>query len=97
MIHKLVTMAMLFLAVTTVMAAPPSVESADPVCAQVGQNFTLTITGSRLSKPADILFYRPGVRLSKFTTVDDSTLKVELVSSPDAPLGAHPFRLRTEM
>ena len=97
MIHKLVTMAMLFLSVTTVMAVPPSVESADPVCAQVGRNFTLTITGSRLSKPADILFYRPGVRLSKFTPVDDSTLKVELVSSPDAPWGAHPFRLRTEM
>lgn len=89
-------LALLFATVSTVMAVPPSVESAYPVCAQVGQTFTLTITGSRLSKPADVLFYRPGVKLSKFTPVDDSTLKVELVSSPEAPLGAHPFRLRTE-
>lgn len=93
---RVAILALLLLAASTATAAPPSVESSDLVCGRVGHPFSFTLTGSRLSKPLDIIFYRPGVKLIRFTPVDDNTLKVELSSSADAPRGPHPFRLRTE-
>ncbi len=76
-------------------AAVPSVESVTPICGQRGQEFTLSLYGSHLVNPADILLYQPGVELVRFEQGDKNTLNVVLRSRPEARLGAHPFRLRT--
>lgn len=76
-------------------SADPSVESITPICGRRGETFTLALYGSQLGKPSDLLLYRPGVRLVRWESGDANTGKAVLQADSTAPLGAHPFRLRT--
>ena len=46
-------------------AAPPTVESVLPAAGQRGTEFTLTLTGARLTNPEELLLYSPGVTCTK--------------------------------
>jgi hypothetical protein len=100
MIFRLVFLAGLFgfygIQTSSVLAEVPAIESLTPICGNIGKTFSISLYGSNLSKPVDLLFYRPGVKLLRFEGVDNNTVKAVLEAGSEAPLGAHPFRLRTE-
>ncbi len=75
-------------------AAPPVVESIWPGAGQRGKEFTLTLAGSQLTNPQELLFYTPGVTCAKLAARDKGVVAT-LVTSPDCRLGEHAFRLRT--
>lgn len=82
-------------AATSALAAPPTVESVAPGVGQRGTEFTLTLVGARLDKPQEVLLYNSGVTVTKLTAMSENEAKVTLKSAADAPLGEHPFRIRT--
>lgn len=76
-------------------AAPPSVESVTPGVGQRGTEFTLTLVGARLDKPQEVLLYNTGVSVTKLTAANENEATLTLKAAADAPLGEHPFRIRT--
>lgn len=76
-------------------AAPPSVESVAPGVGRRGTEFTLTLVGARLDKPQEVLLYNSGVAVTSLTATSENEAKVTLKAAADAPLGEHPFRVRT--
>lgn len=76
-------------------AAPPSVESVAPAVGQRGTEFTLTLTGARLTAPEELLFYGPGVVCTRLAAASPTEVTATLRAAPDCRLGTHAFRLRT--
>jgi hypothetical protein len=81
--------------VVAVRAAPPTIESVAPAVGQRGTEFTLTLTGSRLAGPQELLLYTPGVVCTKLTAKGDTEVVATLRAAADCRLGEYPFRLRT--
>jgi hypothetical protein len=77
------------------LSSPPSVESVAPGVGQRGTEFTLTLVGARLDKPQEVLLYHTGVTVTKLTAASENEATVTLKAAADAPLGEHPFRVRT--
>lgn len=78
------------------LAAPPAIESAAPGAGQRGTEFTLTITGARLSEPQELMLYTAGVVCAKLTAKGEDEVVATLKAAPDCRLGEHPYRLRTK-
>jgi hypothetical protein len=65
-------------------AAPPTVESVAPGVGQRGTEFTLVLSGARLSDPKELIFYSPGVTCTKLTATSESQVTVTLKAAADS-------------
>jgi hypothetical protein len=76
-------------------AAPPTVESVIPAVGQQGTEFTLTLTGARLTGAEELLLYEPGVVCTRLAGSSPSEVTATLRAAPECRLGTYSFRLRT--
>jgi hypothetical protein len=75
-------------------SASPTVTSVLPRGGQRGTEITVTIGGARLADAQELLWYSPGIAVTKLDAKDAqviATLKI----APDCRLGEHAMRLRT--
>lgn len=80
---------------TPALAVSPAIRGISPVGGQRGTEVTVTFTGQRLADAQELLFYQPGVTVTKLEAGKDAELVATLKIADDAPLGLHDFRLRT--
>lgn len=78
-------------------AGPPSVQRFSPPGGTRGNEVTIKLVGENLIDPAELMFYRPGLSITKIVPGAEakSETLVTLKVADDCPLGEHPFRLRT--
>ncbi len=76
-------------------AAVPTVEMVAPAVGQRGTEFTLTLTGARLTGTEELLLYEPGIVCTGVSVVSPSEVKATLRAAPDCRLGTYSFRLRS--
>ncbi len=81
--------------VTPAFAISPSVRGMKPVGGQRGTEVVVSLTGQRLADAQEILFYQPGITVTKIEAGKDGQATATFKIAPDAPLGLHDFRLRT--
>ncbi|MHC5541324.1 PPC domain-containing protein, partial [Singulisphaera rosea] len=60
-----------------------------------GTELEVTLGGARLTDAKEILFYRPGITVSKLEVVNDGAVKATFKIAPDCPLGLVDLRLRS--
>ena len=75
-------------------AASPTVTSVLPRGGQRGTEINLTLGGARLADAQEILWYEPGIAVSKLEAKDNQVVAAIKIA-PDCPLGEHALRLRT--
>ncbi|MDR3634137.1 MAG: PPC domain-containing protein [Isosphaeraceae bacterium] len=80
---------------TPALAVSPALRGINPVGGQRGTEVTVTFTGQRLADAQELLFYQPGITVTKLQAGKDAELVATLKIAPDAPLGLHDFRLRS--
>lgn len=78
-----------------VMAINPVVRSMKPVGARRGSEVEVTLSGQRLADTLGVLFYEPGIVVTKITAGKDDQVKATFKISPDATPGTYDFRLQT--
>ena len=66
-----------------------------PRGAQRGTEADLVFHGNRLADAKDILFYQPGITLTKIESASPNEVKVHVQIATDARIGEYPLRLRT--
>lgn len=76
-------------------ASSPSLTGVRPLGAQRGTEVEVSLTGARLADAKDVLFYQPGITLTKLEVVKDNQVKATFKIAPDCRLGLHDLRLRT--
>lgn len=76
-------------------AAPPTVEGVAHPVGRRGTEFTVTLTGARLSEPRELMFYQPGITCTKLEAASENEVRATLKAAADCRLGEYPFRLRT--
>ncbi len=84
------------LASGAVEAAQPNLGGTTPRGAQRGTEVEVTLSGARLEDAEEILFYEPGIEVTKLEVVNQGAVKATFKIAPDAKLGNHRLRLRTE-
>ncbi len=97
MIMKSIVLASLGL---LILAAPawaiaPVLRVMKPVGGQRGTEVSVVLTGQRLTDIQEILFYQPGITVTKIVGGNDATATVTLKIAENATLGLHDFRIRT--
>ncbi len=80
---------------STAFAASPSLGGISPRGAQRGTDAVLTFGGARLGDAQEVLFYSPGLSVTRLEVVNDSQVKAAVKIAPDCRLGEHVLRLRT--
>ncbi|HXE53577.1 MAG TPA: hypothetical protein VN541_11200, partial [Tepidisphaeraceae bacterium] len=78
-----------------VLAASPELQGVTPRGAQRGTEADLVFTGSRLADARDVLFYEPGITVTKVESSDAQHAKVHVRIDKDARIGIYPMRIRT--
>ncbi len=78
-----------------VFAAAPQLGGLTPRGVQRGIETEVVFSGARLEDAQEVLFYEPGIEVTKLEAVNTNTVKVMLKIAPDCQLGAHRLRLRT--
>ncbi len=91
-LHALVAMTIV---ATPVMAVSPTLRIMKPVGGRRGTDVVVTLTGQRLADTRDVLFYQPGIRVTKIDSAKEGQVTATFQIDPDASLGLHDFRLRT--
>ena len=81
---------------TLVYAASPDLRLVLPRGGERGVEITLTLTGERLGDASEVVFYDEGLTVLELTAVDDKKVEARVAIAPDARLGEHQLRLRTE-
>ena len=76
-------------------AASPSLGGLSPRGGQRGTEVVVTLAGARLEDAQEILFYEPGIEVTKLEVVDPQNVKATFKIAADAVLGSHRFRVRT--
>lgn len=76
-------------------AASPTIRGMKPVGGQRGTEVVVTLTGQRLADAKELLFYQPGITVSKLEVGKNGQVSASLNIAQDARLGLHDFRLRT--
>ena len=76
-------------------ASSPSLGGIMPRGGQRGTQAVFLFNGGRLSDAKEILFYSPGVTVTKLEVVNDAQVKATVQISPDCRLGEHAARVRT--
>ena len=81
--------------VVSVLAASPSLGSVQPRGAQRGTDVTFVLGGGNLADAQEVLFYSPGLTVTKLEVVNDAQVKATVKIAADCRLGEHAFRVRT--
>src|SRR5437899_8237970 len=81
--------------VTAAQAASPNLAAITPRGGQRGTDMVLSFNGARLSDAKEILFYYPGITVTKLEVVNDTQVKATVKIAPDCRLGEQALRLRT--
>ena len=76
-------------------AVSPTVRLIQPVGGQRGTEVVVTLTGQRLADIQEILFYQPGITVTKIVGGKDAQAVATFKIAPGAELGLHDFRVRT--
>jgi hypothetical protein len=76
-------------------AVSPVLRLIQPVGGQRGTEVTVTLSGQRLNDIQEILFYQPGITVTKIVGGQEPRAVVTLKISETAALGLHDFRVRT--
>lgn len=74
-------------------AQSPRVERIENAGGQRGRTFDIVLHGERLNSVNDILFYGPGLSVSRIRHNDSLTTTISINASKDCLLGEHPFRV----
>jgi hypothetical protein len=90
----LASMGLLFLA-PPAWAIAPVVRLIQPVGGQRGTELAVTLSGQRLGDIQEILFYQPGINVTKIVGGQEPRAVVTFKISETAALGLHDFRVRT--
>ncbi|GHC40214.1 PPC domain-containing protein [Roseibacillus persicicus] len=77
-------------------AFDPVLSTVTPRGGQAGQQVEVTFHGDRLDEVEEVLFYRPGITVSDLKNENSKRAKGAFKIAADAPLGEHPFRVRTK-
>ncbi|MFO0951337.1 MAG: PPC domain-containing protein [Isosphaeraceae bacterium] len=80
---------------STAHASTPSLGAVRPLGGQRGSEVEVTLSGARLGDAREVMFYQPGISVTKITPVNDGAVKVGFKIAPDCALGLHDLRLRT--
>lgn len=91
----LVAFSLLTVVVPRVDAASPSFGGLAPRGGQRGTEIEVVLSGSQLDDAQEVLFYEPGIEVSKFEIVNPTTVKVLFKIAPECQLGSHRMRIRT--
>ena len=75
--------------------ASPSLGGTTPRGAQRGTEIEVTLSGGNLADAKEVLFYEPGIEVTKFEVVNAGAVKATFKISPECELGCHRLRLRT--
>jgi hypothetical protein len=76
-------------------AVAPTVRLIQPVGGQRGTEVAVTLTGQRLADIQEILFYQPGITVTKISGANDAQAVATFKIAAGAELGLHDFRVRT--
>src|SRR5262245_3267858 len=76
-------------------AASPSLGSVQPRGAQRGTDATFVLGGNNLADAQEVVFYSPGITVTKLEVVNNTQVKAAVKIAPDAKLGEYPLRVRT--
>jgi hypothetical protein len=76
-------------------ASVPTVETVAPAVGQRGTEFTLTLTGARLTGAEELLIYEPGVVCTRLAVASANEVRATLRAAADCRLGTYSFRLRS--
>jgi hypothetical protein len=77
------------------MAASPQLTVVLPRGVQRGTEADITVRGNRLGDAKELLFYRPGINVTKLEATNAQSLKVHIQIPKDVPIGEYPVRVRT--
>src|SRR5262249_33002298 len=86
---------LLTIAAAPALAVSPTVRGIKPVGGQRGTEVVVTLTGQRLTDAQEILFYQPGIAVTKIEAGKDAEVKATFKIDANAPVGLHDFRLRS--
>jgi Bacterial pre-peptidase C-terminal domain len=97
MIMKSIVLAPLVMLIATVpaWAVAPTVRTIQPVGGQRGTEVTVTLAGQRLADIREILFYQPGITVTKIVGGKDAQAVATFKIAEAAQVGLHDFRVRT--
>jgi hypothetical protein len=76
-------------------AASPSLGSVQPRGAQRGTDVTFVLNGGALADAQEVVFYSPGITVTKLEVVNANQVKAAVKIAADCRLGEHSLRLRT--
>lgn len=76
-------------------AASPSLGGLSPRGAQRGTEIEVVLSGGQIDDAQEVLFYEPGIEVTKLEAVNAGTVKATFKIAPDCQLGSHRLRLRT--
>src|SRR5437588_2406707 len=76
-------------------AASPQLSQVTPRGAQRGTEADLIFAGARFDDAREILFYDPGITVTKIEVTNGQQVKAHVQIAKDAKLGEYPLRLRT--
>jgi hypothetical protein len=85
----------LLIAAVPAWAVSPTVRLVQPVGGQRGTEVVVTVTGQRLADIQEILFYQPGITVTKIVGGKDTQAVATFKIAEAAELGLHDFRVRT--
>ncbi len=77
------------------MAASPSMSAVRPTGGQRGTEVVVTLSGARLGDAQEVIFFEPGIDVTKIEKVNDNSVKATFKIKPDANPGTYNLRLRT--
>ena len=78
-----------------VLAVSPVIRTMNPVGGRRGTEVVVTLTGQRLGDAKEILFYQPGIQVTKIVAASGDQIKATFQISQDAAPGLYDFRLRS--
>lgn len=76
-------------------AYEPAVNTVLPRGGQLGSAVSVTLYGDRLDEVEEIILYQVGITVTDLKVVNAKQVKGVFRIAADAPLGEHPFRVRT--
>src|SRR5262245_35728590 len=77
-------------------AVQPQIGSLSPAGLQRGVQTEWTISGARIADAKELMFYTPGFTVAELAPANDNTVKCKITVAPEARLGIHALRLRSE-
>ena len=86
---------LVFLLISPLHSATPSLSAVRPVGGQRGTEVDVTLSGARLGDALEVLYYQPGIATVSIKKINDNAVTARLKIAADCPLGLHDIRLRT--